>query len=89
MASIGIAPEIADYSDSSPVCESFKLVKRIDELDFIPQPLPLYFDSSPVCESFKLVKRIDELDFTPQPLPQPLPLSSSHPLHFLAKIKSF
>ena len=42
VASIGIAIlEIADYSDSSPVCESFKLVKRIDELDFTPQPLPL------------------------------------------------
>ena len=42
MASNGIAiPEIAEYSDSSPVCDSFKLVKRIDELDFTPQPLPL------------------------------------------------
>ena len=34
-------PDTAEYSDSSPICDSFKQVKRIDELDFIPQPLPL------------------------------------------------
>ena len=33
VASTGIAiPDIAEYSDSSPVCDSFKLVKRIDKL---------------------------------------------------------
>ena len=33
--------DTAEYSDSSPICDSFKQVKRIDELDFTPQPLPL------------------------------------------------
>ena len=41
-ASTGIIiPDIAEYSDSSLVCDSFKLVKRIDELDFTPKLLPL------------------------------------------------
>ena len=42
VASTSIAiPDIAEYSDSSPICDSFKQVKRIDELDFTPYPLPL------------------------------------------------
>ena len=33
-------PEAAEYSNTSPVCDTFKLVKRIDELDYSPrQPL--------------------------------------------------
>ena len=41
-ASTGIMiPDTAEYSDSSPICDSFKLVKRIDELDFTPKLLPL------------------------------------------------
>ena len=32
--------ETAEYSDTSPICDTFKLVKRIDELDFSPsQPM--------------------------------------------------
>ena len=27
---------IAEFSDTSPVCETFKQVKRIDELDYLP-----------------------------------------------------
>ena len=42
VASTGtVIPDTAEYSDSSPICDSFKQVKRIDELDFTPQPLPL------------------------------------------------
>ena len=42
VASTGITIfDIAEYFDSSPICDSFKQVKRIDELDFTPQPLPL------------------------------------------------
>ena len=33
--------DIAECSDSSPIFDSFKQVKRIDELDFTPQPLTL------------------------------------------------
>ena len=32
--------ETAEYSDTSPICDTFKLVKRIDELDYSPM-LPL------------------------------------------------
>ena len=33
--------DTADYFDSSPICDSFKQVKRIDELDFTHQHIPL------------------------------------------------
>ena len=33
-------PDTAEYSDTSPICDTFKLVKRIDELDYSPT-LPL------------------------------------------------
>ena len=36
-----VLPDTSEYSDSSPIYDSFKQVKRIDELDFTPQPLPL------------------------------------------------
>ena len=32
--------DTAEYSDTSPICDTFKLVKRIDELDYSPS-LPL------------------------------------------------
>ena len=42
VASTGIViPDIAEYSDLSPICDYFKQVKRIDELEFTPQLLPL------------------------------------------------
>ena len=42
MATTGtMIPDTAEYSDSSPICDSFKLVRRIDELDFTPKLLPL------------------------------------------------
>ena len=42
MVSTGtVLPNTSEYSDSSPIYNSFKQVKRIDELDFTPQPLPL------------------------------------------------
>ena len=42
VASTGtMIPDTAEYSDSSPICDSCKQVKRIDELDFTSQPLPL------------------------------------------------
>ena len=42
MATTGtMIPDTAEYSDSSPICDSFKVVKRIDELDFTPKLLPL------------------------------------------------
>ena len=34
-------PDIADFSNTSPNCDTFKQVKRIDELDLSPLPLPL------------------------------------------------
>ena len=36
-----VIPDITEYSDSSPFWDSFKHVKRIDELDYTPHPLPL------------------------------------------------
>ena len=36
-----VISDTAEYSDSSPICDSFKHVKRIDELDYTPHPLPL------------------------------------------------
>ena len=36
-----VIPDAAEYSDSSPICDSFKQVKRIDELEFTPHPLRL------------------------------------------------
>ena len=42
MASTGtVIPDTSEYSDLSSICDSFKQVKRIDELDFTPQPLPI------------------------------------------------
>ena len=42
VATTGITiSDIAEYFDSSPICDSFKQVKRIDELDFTPQPVTL------------------------------------------------
>ena len=31
----------ADYSDTLPNCDTFKQIKRIEELDYSPPPLPL------------------------------------------------
>ena len=36
-----VIPDTSDYSDTSPNCDTFKQVKRIDELDYSPLPLPL------------------------------------------------
>ena len=33
--------DTANFSDSSPSCDTFKQTKRIDELDYSPLPLPL------------------------------------------------
>ena len=33
--------DTTDYSDTSPNCDTFKQVMRIDELDYSPLPLPL------------------------------------------------
>ena len=27
---------IADFSDTSPICDTFKHIKRVDELDYLP-----------------------------------------------------
>ena len=34
-----VIPNTADYSDTSPNCDTFKHIKRIDELDYSPLPL--------------------------------------------------
>ena len=34
-----VLPGIADFSDSSPICETFKNIKRIDELEYPSLPL--------------------------------------------------
>ena len=36
-----VIPDTADFSDTLPNCDTLKQVKRIDELDFSPLPLPL------------------------------------------------
>ena len=34
-------PDTEDFFDTSPNCDTFKQVRRIDELDYSPMPLPL------------------------------------------------
>ena len=37
----GVTPNTEDFSDTSPNYDTFKQVRRIDELDYSPMPLPL------------------------------------------------